>query len=100
MATLHRRNDGRSPALPTTNVANAQEANSFRVVEEPTALNVTIGGKGYALDTLIVRRLGGDNLPVALITHGANPGNPRGADLGWLSYWAHDLANAAGSLSR
>jgi hypothetical protein len=53
-----------------TNTARAQEVRSLRVIEDPTALHVTIGGKGYALDTLIVRRLGRDRLPVALITHG------------------------------
>ena len=42
---------------------------------------------------MIVRRAGTDKLPVALITHGANPGNPRGATTDWLRGWAHDLAH-------
>ena len=68
-------------AVPLTNVA-----------EEQTRLDVTISGKAYALDALVVRRSGDDRLPVALITHGANPGNPRGADLDWLRGWAHEMA--------
>jgi len=56
-------------------------------------LPVTINGKGYFLDALIVRRPGADKLPVALITHGASPGDARGARIGWLRGWAHDLAH-------
>jgi len=63
------------------------------VLEEALRLPVAIGGQDYALDVMIVRRAGTDKLPVALITHGANPGNPRGATTDWLRGWAHDLAH-------
>ncbi len=63
------------------------------VVEEALRLPVTIGGHSLALDVLTVRRAGTDKLPVALITHGANPGNPRGATTDWLRGWAHDFAH-------
>lgn len=73
--------------------AAAQAAPPADVAEEPTRLNVTINGKAYVLDALVVRLPGDDRLPVALVTHGANPGNPRGADLDWLRVWAHELAH-------
>lgn len=63
------------------------------VLEQRERLPVTVGGHAYALDTLVVRRPGTDKLPIALITHGANPGNPRGATPDWLRGWAHDLAH-------
>lgn len=73
--------------------AAAQAAPPADVAEEPTRLDVMISGKAYVLDELVVRRPGEGRLPVALITHGANPGNPRGADLDWLRGWAHELAH-------
>lgn len=63
------------------------------VVEQPTRLPVTIDGKDYALDVLVVRRPGDDKLPVALITHGSSPGDPRTVTLDRLQGWAHDLAH-------
>jgi dienelactone hydrolase len=75
-----------------TNHASAQPTPGS-VIEEPARLPVTIGGKEYALDALVVRRPGSGRLPVALVTHGANPGDPRGATLAWLRGWAHDLAH-------
>lgn len=73
--------------------AAAQATPPADVADEPTRLDVTISGKAYALEALVVRRPGEGRLPVALITHGANPGNPRGADLDWLRGWAHELAH-------
>lgn len=73
--------------------AGAQLAPPADVIEEPVRLDVTIGGKPYLLDALIVRRPDADALPVALITHGANPGDPRGATLDWIRGWAHDMAH-------
>lgn len=73
--------------------AAAQIAPSTEVAEEPTRLPVTIDGKAYVLDALVVRLPGEGRLPVALVTHGANPGNPRGADLDWLRGWAHEMAH-------
>ncbi len=73
--------------------AAAQAAPPADVVEEPTRLDVTISGEAYVLNALVVRRPGEGRLPVALITHGANPGNPRRADLDWLRGWAHELAH-------
>lgn len=63
------------------------------VVEDAARLAVTIGGKDYALDALVVRLPGEGKLPVALITHGASPGGPRAATIDWLRGWAHDLAH-------
>lgn len=71
----------------------ARPALDAAVIEVPGRLPVTIGGQDYALDTLIVRRPGTDKPPVALITHGASPGNPHGAALERLRGWAHDLAH-------
>ncbi len=62
-------------------------------VEEPVRLPVTIGGKEYALDALVVRLPGEDKLPVAVITHGSSLGDPRAANIEWLREWAHDLAH-------
>lgn len=62
-------------------------------IEEPVRLPVTINGKEYALDALVVRLPGENRLPVALITHGSSLGNPKGANLDWLREWAHDLAH-------
>lgn len=75
---------------PPAVVAQPSPAN---VTEEPARLPVTIGGRDYALDALVVRRPGDDKLPVALITHGSSLGDPRAATLGWLQGWAHDLAH-------
>src|ERR1700722_2025756 len=72
--------------------ASAQ-ATSGSVIEEPARLPVKIGDRDYALDVLIVRGLTDNKLPVALLTHGANPGDPRAATLDWLRGWAHDLAH-------
>ena len=63
------------------------------VQEETVRLPVAIGGHDYTLDALVVRPPGDGRLPVALITHGASPNNPRAATLDWLRGWAHDLAN-------
>jgi dienelactone hydrolase len=63
------------------------------VAEEPVRLAVTIRGKAYALEALVVRQSGAGKLPVALITHGGNPGAPRDATLDWLRGWAHDMAH-------
>lgn len=63
------------------------------VVEDAARLAVTIGGKDYALDALIVRLPGEGKLPVALITHGASPGKPRAAAIDGLRGWARDLAH-------
>ena len=63
------------------------------VVEDALRVPVIIGGLSLALDVLTVRQGGTDKLPVALITRGANPGNPRGATTDWLRGWAHDLAH-------
>ncbi len=63
------------------------------VIENFDRLPVIIDGRNYALDALIVRRPGSGKLPVAIITHGANPGDPRAATIEWLRGWAHDLAN-------
>lgn len=71
----------------------AADAPPAGVVEEPVRLPVTIGGKPYALDALVVRRAGDEKLPVALITHGSAEGDPRAANLDWLRGWAHDMAN-------
>jgi len=84
--------------LVLTSLAGAQRAAAQAlppadVVEEPTRLDVTISGKAYALEALVVRRAGEGRLPIALVTHGANPGNPRGADLDWLRGWAHEMAH-------
>lgn len=73
--------------------AAAQSAPDAAVIEDSNRLPVAIGGRDYALDALIVRRSGTDKLPVALITHGANPGDPRAVTTEWLRGWAHDLAN-------
>ena len=62
-------------------------------VEEPVRLPVTIDGKDYALDTLVVRLPGDNKLPVALITHGSSDGDPRAATIDWLRGWAHDFAH-------
>lgn len=75
------------PAMAQTTLPTAD------VVEEALRLPVAIGGQDYALDAMIVRRAGTDKLPVALVTHGTNPGNPRGATTDWLRGWAHDLAH-------
>jgi len=75
------------PAMAQTTMPTAD------VLEEALRLPVAIGGQDYALDVMIVRRVGTDKLPVALITHGAKPGNPRGATTDWLRGWAHDLAH-------
>ncbi len=83
--------------LPLVGCAEVQQGPapvwSASVIEEPTPLPVTINGKDYVLDALIVRGPGDDKLPVALITHGASPGSPRSATLDWLRGWAHDLAH-------
>jgi len=71
----------------------AQSAPDAAVIENSDRLPVIIGSRDYALDALIVRRPGMDKLPVALITHGANPGDPRAATTEWLTGWAHDLAH-------
>lgn len=63
------------------------------VVEDAARLAVTIGGKDYALDALVVRLPGEGKLPVALITHGSSPGDPRAATTDWLREWAHNLAH-------
>ncbi len=63
------------------------------VVEDAARLAVTVGGKDYALDALVVRLPGEGKLPVALITHGASPGKPRAATIDGLRGWAHDLAH-------
>lgn len=63
------------------------------VVEDAARLAVTIGGKDYALDALVVRLPGEGKLPVALITHGSSPGDPRAATIDWLREWAHNLAH-------
>ena len=72
---------------------SAQSTPDGAVIENSDRLPVIIGGRDYALDALIVRRPGTDKLPVALITHGANPGDPRAATTDWLRGWAHDLAH-------
>ncbi len=54
---------------------------------------VTIGGKDYALDALVVRLPGEGKLPVALITHGSSVGDGRRATMDWLREWAHDFAH-------
>ena len=63
------------------------------VVEEALRLPVTIGGQSFALEVMTVRRAGTDKLPVALITYGSAPGNPREVTAAWLRGWAHDLAH-------
>jgi dienelactone hydrolase len=73
--------------------AVAQSAPDAAVIEDFNRLSVVIDGRDYALDALIVRRPGTDKLPIALITHGANPGDPRAATTEWLRGWAHDLAH-------
>jgi dienelactone hydrolase len=72
--------------------ASAQ-ATSGSVLEEPARLPVTIGDRNYALDVLVVHGPANNKFPVALLTHGANPGDPRAATLDWLREWAHDLAH-------
>lgn len=62
-------------------------------VEDAARLGVTIGGKDYALDALVVRLPGEGRLPIALITHGSSPGDPRAATIDWLRGWAHDMAH-------
>jgi pimeloyl-ACP methyl ester carboxylesterase len=78
-------------------VGQSGEIQSFgnprTVSEDSTPLRVEIQGHEYALDSLVVRRPGTDKLPVALITHGNNPGNPRGAEIDWVQDWTHDLAH-------
>jgi dienelactone hydrolase len=69
------------------------QSNPASVIEEPTRLPVTINGRDYALDALIVHAPGDDKRPVALITHGANPGDPRAVTPDFLRGWAHDLAH-------
>lgn len=82
------------PAVPDAQPApNPAAPDPAAVIEDATPLPVEIAGHAYALDTLVVRRPGADRLPVVLITHGANPGNPRGANMTWLRGWAHDLAH-------
>ncbi len=61
-------------------------------VEDAARLAVTVGGRDYALDALVVRLPGDNKLPVALITHGASDGDPRAATMDWLRGWSHDLA--------
>jgi len=63
------------------------------VVEDAARLAVTVGGKDYALDALVVRLPGEGRLPVALITHGSSDGDPRAATIDRLRGWAHDLAH-------
>lgn len=70
-----------------------EPAGPIEVVEDAARLAVTIGSKEYAFDALVVRLPGEGKLPVALITHGASPGDPRAATTDWLRGWAHDLAH-------
>ena len=63
------------------------------IVEDAARLAVTINGKDYALDALVARLPGEGKLPVALITHGASPGDGRRATMEWLREWAHDFAH-------
>ena len=79
--------------LPGHRAAAQEAASDSEVIEDPAPLPVTIGGRDYALDTLVVRRKGDEKLPVALITHGSSPGDPREATMDWLRPWAHDLAH-------
>jgi len=62
-------------------------------VEQPIRLPVQIGGRTYALETLVVRQAGQDRRPVALITHGASFGTAGPVTLGWVRQWTHDLAH-------
>ena len=85
-------------ALVTVEVALARAygavgAAPADAVEDAARLGVTIGGRDYALDALVVRLPGEGKLPVALITHGSSPGDPRAATIDWLRGWAHDLAH-------
>lgn len=47
-------------------------------IEEPVRLPVTINGKEYALDALVVRLPGENKLPVALVTHGSSSATRKG----------------------
>ena len=71
----------------------AAQSSPANVVKEPARLPVTINGREYALEALVVRRPGENKLPVALITHGSSPDGPHAANLGWVRGWAHDLAH-------
>ena len=63
------------------------------LVSDASPLRVTIQGRGYALDALVVREAGSGKLPVALITHGASPDDPRAAQIDWISPWAAEMAH-------
>ena len=63
------------------------------VVEETVRLPVVISDRSYNLEALVVRRPGAEALPVALITHGSAPGNPRDVQIGYLRRWAYDFAH-------
>ena len=63
--------------------AAAQPASSAaNLVSDPAPLRVEIKGRPYALEAMVLRRPGTDKLPVALITHGALPGDPWAVGIG------------------
>ncbi|GGF00697.1 hypothetical protein GCM10011611_02860 [Aliidongia dinghuensis] len=62
------------------------------VVEEQTALPVTIAGHAEQLETLIVRPVTGTRLPIALIVNGSSK-EPRSLHAEGLAHLAHDFAH-------
>ena len=72
--------------------AAAPAADPAALVADASPLHVRIDRRPYDLEAFALRRPGTDKLPVALITHGALPGNPRGVTIDPLRAWADEMA--------